>query len=341
MLSGTYCHDGVQSTWLEKAEICVKCEVLKQNLTTRNLGKTLRLFAEQFQSYQRQIKEEHQELKETQKKLQEFQATSIYLLKEMERKNIRVLSDQDHLKKKISEQTKELSDIEKKLLQSAKMMAMDRFSAGIAHEINNPLGAIINFVRTVLAHPDIKGENKGYLEMTLKGLFRIESIVREILGYSEKKEPDYKPTRLTQLLKDTVAFVQHRLDDKRIKLVLQVPPRLPLVMLEPASIQHVFINIINNAIDAMSSQGTLKVAASANRRQVQVNFIDDGEGISDEDLDKTFDPFFTTKEVGKGTGLGLFISYNTIKMHKGKIDIASTKGKGTTVAVTLPLNSRG
>lgn len=238
-----------------------------------------------------------------------------------------------------NEMAEKLEKTKNQLIQTAKLATVGQFAAGIAHEINNPLGAIINYIRTLLANPEIKGENRGYLELTLKGLFRIENIVRQILSYSSYSESS--STNINQLLKESIAFVQHKLLAKNINLNLKLDNSLPNILLDAGQINQVFINIINNAIDALSFGGKLTIETSLihepkGSTPVQIKFIDNGIGVKEENLDKIFDPFWTTKEVGEGTGLGLFICYNIIRLHKGTIDVKSKEGVETTVIVTLP-----
>lgn len=240
------------------------------------------------------------------------------------------------------EQTnRELKNVQSQLIQSGKMSALGQFAAGIAHEINNPLGAIINYIRTAIANPEIKGQNRGYLELTLKGLFRIENIVRQILSYSVRQKFEPQPTNVNKLITESLSFAQHKLLEHNIEINLNLDKSLPEILIEPNHIQQVFVNIINNAVDAISSKGKLIIETSFNNREVRIKFIDNGGGIKKEYLDKVFDPFFSTKEVGEGTGLGLFISYSIIQVYKGTINIESEEGKGTAVIITLPREVTG
>ncbi|MHB9155549.1 MAG: HAMP domain-containing sensor histidine kinase, partial [Endomicrobiales bacterium] len=244
----------------------------------------------------------------------------------------------NEMTEKLEHARRELQVTQMQLLQSSKMATMGQFAAGIAHEINNPLGAIVNFVRAVLVNPEIQGQNRGYLELSLKGLFKIENIIRQILRYSAKRNSEPKFVSVNQLLHESLAFMNHKLTEKNISVEFNGSRVLPEVLVDPSQIQQIFINIISNAIDAMEDGGKLAIETVASEGEQQIKFTDNGKGIMEKDLNRIFDPFFTTKDVGKGTGLGLFISYNIIRLYQGTITIASTEGKGTTVAITLPLS---
>jgi len=317
LLSGTYCHDEIQGTWIEKMEVCINCHVYEKNNNNKDWKSTLSLISEQFNNFRKKIEDEHRNLMENQKKLQEFKITSSYLLKELDKKSHEVLVERENLEIKVKERTKELESLHTKLIQTSKIATIGRFSAGIAHEINNPLGAILNYARTLLANPEIKKQNRDYLELILKGLFRIESIVRQILSYSGYRKTDLQLSNINHIIKDAIDFIHYKQYEKEIKLKLALEKSLPSILLDSSQIQQVFINIINNAIDAMEQKGELKIETFYKNGMIVTNFKDKGKGIKKQDLGKIFDPFFTTKEVGKGTGLGLFICYNILQLYEG------------------------
>ena len=338
LLDNTQCNDQVQNEWLEKIELCLECRVFEQNLNNENITWTLKLVAEQFANYKKNIESHRTTILESQKKLHEFKTTSIYLLKELDKKNRELLDERKNLENRIEEKTREMQGIHSELLQSTKMAAIGQFSAGIAHEINNPLGAIINYIRTLLANPDIEGQNRGYLELTMKGLFRIENIVHQILSFSGKQKSELKDTMIANVVNEALSFLQHKIGDKKINVKNNLNNARQQVHVDPFQLQQVFTNILNNAIDAVPKEGTIIIDAFSNNSYAVVKVTDNGKGIKKEYLDKVFDPFFSTKDVGKGTGLGLFISYNIIKIYQGLIEIESKYGKGTTVTVQLPVS---
>jgi signal transduction histidine kinase len=337
LFSETYCHNEIQGTWIEKMGSCLNCPVYEVNFSHEDLKSTLTLISNQFSNFQKRVEEDNRILKENRNKLQEFKITSSYLLKELDKKSQEVLADRKNLEIKVKERTKELENMHTKLIQTSKIAVLGRFSAGIAHEINNPLGAIMNYARTLLANPDIKKKNRDYMELILKGLFRIESIVRQILSYSRYQKSDLQLSSVNEIIKDAIEFVHYKQQEKEIKLKLTLEKSLQPILLNSSQIQQVFINVINNAFDAIEQKGELIIETSHKNGTIIASFIDKGKGIPKEDLGKIFDPFYTTKDVGKGTGLGLFISYNILKLYDGSIDIESKEGEGTEVIITFPV----
>jgi len=315
----------------------MSCEVLKKNITELDWVETFRLISEQHIAYKDRIEEAHILSKASEKKLQEFKKTSVYLLKEVTKKGRELKAERDNLEKRVQERTEALQEAQTKLIQSTKMAAMDRFSSGIAHEINNPLGAIVNFTRTLLGNPEIKGQNRGHLELILKGLFRIENVVKQVLSYSGKSKSEPRLLDVQQVLYESLAFVQHRIESEHIDLRLELDDSRPKVFIDQHQIQQIFSNILRNAIDAMPGHGKLTITVSSSDKVVAITFIDTGIGISQENLENVFDPFFSTKEVGKGSGLGLFICYNLLQIYNGNLEIKSKEKKGTRVIVRLPV----
>lgn len=334
----SYCHPNLNATWLEKMEACIRCEVFVGNFSRNDCSETFSTVSHQFEDYRKKVEEKQDNLIESQKKLEEFKRTSIYLLKELDKKTQEVQNERDNLERRVRKKTEELHKAQAKLIQTTKMAAIGRFSAGIAHEINNPLGAIINFARTLLGNPEIKGQNRGYLELILKGLFRIENVVKQILSHSRKPQSEPEPTDLNQLIQESIDFVRNRIEDKMIRLEMKLANPLPKMVIDPSQIQQVFINILKNAIDAVDQKGSIIIESILKNELVEIHFKDNGVGIKKSDMEKLYDPFFTTKEVGEGTGLGLFICYNILQIYGGNIEISSKKGTGTQVIVRLPMS---
>ncbi|MCK5051119.1 MAG: hypothetical protein KAS53_05240 [Candidatus Cloacimonetes bacterium] len=337
LLSGTYCHKEIQGSWIEKMEACIHCQVYESNFNFEDWKSTLLLVSKQFNNFRKKSDEDYQIIKESQKKLQEFKITSSYLLKELDKKSKEVLAERENLETKVKARTKELERLHTKLIHTSKIATIGRFSAGIAHEINNPLGAIMNYARTLLANPEIKKKNRDYLELILKGLFRIESIVQQILSYSGYRKTDLQLSNINNIINDAIAFIQHKQHEKKIKMRLKLENSLPSIFLSASQIQQVFINIISNAFDSMNRNGELKIKTYYENGMIISSFKDNGKGITKEDREKIFDPFYTTKDVGDGTGLGLFICYNILQLYEGNIDIRSIEGEGTEVIINLPV----
>ena len=331
LVGGTFCNDGINSgECVEKMASCIDCEVFKTNYDQSDCLKTLDVMSGQFRSVTEKLQAEKEELKSAQKKLSEFKTTSVYLLKELDKKN-------KEITEAVRNRTAELREAESRLSQAAKVAALSRFSAGIAHEINNPLGAVINYLRTALADPELKTDARNYLEQSLKGLFRIDNVVKQILSYSGRQ--NLEPVDINKLLVELAEFNRFRLKEKSIKLTLDLAPSLPKTYADPSQLSQVFMNILKNSSDAMekTERKEALISTSLGENGIITVFKDSGKGISPEHKDKLFTPFFTTKEVGEGTGLGLFISYNIIQVLRGSMDIQNIPEGGTAVLITLPV----
>ena len=340
LVSGTNCHNEIQGTWIEKMEACLECPVYKKNFDFKDWKSTLILISEQFNSYKKRTDENNKILKESEKKLQEFKTTSSYLLKELDKRSLEVKAERNNLEVKVAERTKELEQLHFKMIRTSKMATVGRFSAGIAHEINNPLGAVLYYTRRILKDNELKQQNKEDLKLILEGLARIEKIVKQILSYTSYHKTDIRPVNIHKVLNGALSFISYKECDNKKNIVFKSKKMLPKVLVNPMQIQQVFINIINNAVDAMDCNGKLEIETFSKSGMICVRFKDNGNGIQEEVLGKVFDPFFTTKDVGEGSGLGLFICYNILQLYDGKIDIFSNEEEGTEVTVSLPMENK-
>jgi len=257
------------------------------------------------------------------------------------------------LEHKVEERTRELKEAQAKLIQTEKMAAVGQLAAGVAHELNNPLGGILGFAQ----YASSKIRNKKANDLTDEDLFsystylkdieqqsmRCKRIVQNLLKFSRtSKKVDFEILDLNNILEDTLMFVQHQLSMNKVRLSKSLESSLPKVNGNSGMLQQVFTNIILNALQAMPQGGSLSVSTKSSsysqeaKKGVEVVFTDSGCGIPAENLEKIFEPFFTTKKVGQGTGLGLSVSYGIIKEHKGDIKVQTELGKGTSFIISLP-----
>ena len=259
-----------------------------------------------------------------------------------------------NLEEKIIERTRELEEAQTQLIQSEKMVAIGQLAAGVAHELNNPLGGILGYAQFTLekiqnkcsdniSDKDIESY-KRYLRDIEAQSRRCKAIVQNLLKFSRTSQTvEFDDVDINAVVEDTLTFVEHQLMMNQITLVKNLDPGLPKIKGHPSQLQQVFTNIIINAMHA-SNPGTEIVL---NTRfapplgefpgAVEIAVVDTGKGIREEHLKKIFEPFFTTKEVGKGTGLGLSVSYGIIKEHGGEIRVKSKLGEGTTFTVIIPV----
>ena len=254
--------------------------------------------------------------------------------------------------KELQAMTEELKEKQVQLIQSSKMAAVGQLGAGVAHELNNPLGGILGYAQFVLEKlkrpqfgpDDFKGCSR-YVESIEREAARCKGIVENLLKFSRRPivaKPE--PVDIAAAINDTLSIIGHQLKLKNIKLILEIKPDLCGVVGIVNQLQQVFANLILNSQQAMAEGGEFKITASniidektQTPTHIRIEFSDTGCGISEENLIHLFEPFFTTKLKEKGTGLGLAVSYQIIQDHKGTIEVKSQVGKGTTVTITLPV----
>ncbi|MBI5683053.1 MAG: HAMP domain-containing protein [Deltaproteobacteria bacterium] len=230
-----------------------------------------------------------------------------------------------------------LKDAQEQIIQSEKMASLGRFVAGIAHEINNPLDGIENCVNSILKEPDNKKQLIEYLNLVLESFEKVETIIRQLKGYSHGYPLHRTRVLVREVLEDSIYSLKELFADANIEIKRTYEDHYDAVFGDNVYIKQALVNIMMNSIDAMPKGGTMDIFTKKDNGFIQVGFKDNGVGISDVNLKRVFEPFFTTKEVGKGTGLGLSVSHGIIEKHGGKIAIESAEGLGTTIIVDLPV----
>jgi two-component system NtrC family sensor kinase len=235
---------------------------------------------------------------------------------------------------------KKLQETHLQLVGSEKMASLGKLAAGIAHEINNPLGGILIYSSLMMEDLSEEDLKRGDLARIVQEAGRCKEIVKSLLEFARQTEPKMEPTDINRAINDGLFFLVNQALFHNIQIVKQLDLFLPFVRGNASQLKQVFMNIIVNAAEAMHGNGTLTITTSPapDRKTVFVEFTDTGEGIPEENRTRIFDPFFTTKEVGKGTGLGLATSYGIIEDHGGKISVKSKVGEGTTFTIELPIH---
>jgi signal transduction histidine kinase/CheY-like chemotaxis protein len=244
----------------------------------------------------------------------------------------------EELEGKVEERTQELRATQEQLLQSEKLASIGQLAAGVAHEINNPMGVILGFAQGILKTLPEDDSLRNPLTAMEKESLRCKRIVQNLLDFARHSEPTPHLTNINELIDASCDLVEHQTSLQNVKLVKGYDPALPSIRADPNQLQQVFINIMLNAYQAMPDGGTLHITTRTTGSELQVIFADTGRGIPSENVQHIFDPFFTTKEVGEGTGLGLSVSYGIVKAHGGDIEVESQAAKGTTFVIKLPLD---
>ena len=226
-----------------------------------------------------------------------------------------------------------------RVAQSERLASLGMLAAGVAHEVNNPLGAILTL--TALTLEDMKEDdpNRGNLEEVVRQSARCRDIVRGLLDFSRQSKTETELVDVNKILEETLSLIAKQAQFFNVNVIRKWDPELPAVMADESQLQQVFMNILMNAVQAMEERGTITVVTryvtSANCIEVAIS--DTGRGIPAEQIDRIFDPFFTSKTSGDGTGLGLSIAYGIVTTHGGTISVRSEIGKGSTFTIRLPL----
>jgi two-component system NtrC family sensor kinase len=236
---------------------------------------------------------------------------------------------------------KKLQETHLQLVSSEKMASLGKLAAGIAHEINNPLGGILIYSSLMMEDLPEEDPRRQDLARIVQETSRCKDIVKSLLEFARQTEPNMEPTDINRAITEGLFFLENQALFHNIQIIKRLDSGLPLVVGNAGHLKQVFMNIIVNAAEAMRGGGTLTIATSyaSHRNMVFVEFTDTGEGIPEENLTRIFDPFFTTKDIGKGTGLGLSTSYGIVESHGGRISVKSKVGKGSTFTIELPVHS--
>jgi signal transduction histidine kinase len=226
--------------------------------------------------------------------------------------------------------------LEEQLQHSEKMASIGLLAAGVAHEVNTPLAGISSYTQMLQGQVDASDPRSALLEKIEKQTFRAAKIINNLLNFSRSGSTEPERLDVNKVLLDVLSLVEHQLENSRIRVRRELSPDLPPIRGNENRIQQVFFNLVLNARDAMMRGGWLTLRTHADADTVVVEVADTGHGIKREDIKRIYDPFFTTKGIGRGTGLGLSVSYGIVQEHGGAIFVESVPGKGSTFQVALP-----
>ncbi|HHJ00869.1 MAG TPA: histidine kinase, partial [Candidatus Aerophobetes bacterium] len=232
----------------------------------------------------------------------------------------------------------QLKETQHQLIQSEKMASLGQLSAGIAHELNNPLGGILLYANMLEEEMDASDPRREEIATIAKEATRCREIVRSLLNFARQTRLHPEDTDINSLLKDIASICKREIEAQanEIEIRVELEPHLPSCSVDANQLKQALLNIALNGIEAMSKGGVLTIRSFATDGGVRIEIEDTGCGIPEENLPRIFDPFFTTKKIGKGTGLGLATAHGIIKMHRGNIQVQSRVGKGTKMIITLP-----
>ena len=236
---------------------------------------------------------------------------------------------------------KKTREYEQKVNIASRLATVGEMSAGIAHEINNPLTSVIGFSELLLQQ-DIPAEIRKKVEIINSGAQRVAGVIKRLLTFARQQKPERGMVDINNILRTTFELRTYHLNTTNIKVSMELDPNLPQTAADGGQLQQVFLNVMLNAETEMRlahDRGNLIVKTEIINDFIRISFSDDGRGIAEENMKKLFDPFFTTREVGQGTGLGLSICHGIITEHEGKIFAENRESGGTTFTIELPITT--
>ncbi|MBI5014668.1 MAG: PAS domain S-box protein [Deltaproteobacteria bacterium] len=239
--------------------------------------------------------------------------------------------------REVIEMERRLEEVQMQLIHADKMASLGKLAAGVAHEINNPLGGILLFGGLLLEDTDFADPRREDLDRIVQEARRCKEIVNSLLDFAHQRKRYHEPVDLNQAVEQCLQLLGSKAIFYNIEVKRELCDPLPLITGNPSQIKQVFTNVVLNAVDAMDGEGVLTIRSEHDEaaHEVLVSFMDTGPGIDPRIRGRIFEPFFTTKEQGKGTGLGLSLSYNIIRMHRGDIRVRCPSGGGTCFLVAF------
>jgi two-component system NtrC family sensor kinase len=223
------------------------------------------------------------------------------------------------------------------MTQSEKLAAVGQLAAGVAHEINNPLTAILANAQMLQRRLPAEDDLQESVDLITRAGERASQVVRNLLDFARKEEYRLVLTDVNETIQRAIELVQHELVKRSIRLVFEPDPALPRLMASRDHLSGVWLNLLLNAVDAIDKDGTIVVGTRLSTEKLFVTIADNGSGIAPERINRIFEPFYTTKAPGRGTGLGLSVCHRVIRQHGGAIQVNSQEGVGTEFTIELPV----
>jgi len=250
----------------------------------------------------------------------------------------RLASNFNDLRRRLIQSRQELKDSERNVFHAEKLAAIGRLAAGVAHEINNPLTGIRHSINNILNDKNGTLDKDEYLSLIDEALEKIESVVSKLLGFSRRKGDQSSDTSLNDAIITITKLLDYSIQSKKIELIMDLDSNISPIHCNPHLIDEICMNLIINALDACESGCKITCRSYSENKYVFLEIDDNGHGIQSKNIQHIFEPFFTTKEVGKGTGLGLYVTREIVNGLGGEIDLTTHVNSGTKFTVKLPLD---
>jgi len=232
----------------------------------------------------------------------------------------------------------EKEKLNQQLLHADRLVTVGQLTAGVAHELNEPLGSILGFAQLIKKYGEINESVEKDIDKIVKASLHAREIIRKLMLFSRQKTPEKTLFNINERIDDGLYLLESRIRKSKIKLVKNLGEDLPQIKIDPGQLHQVLVNIVVNAIQAMPEGGTLTISTEKSINTITLKVKDTGTGMTKDQMDKIFIPFFTTKDINEGTGLGLPVVLGIVQSHGGYMDVESTLGEGSTFIVKFPIN---
>ncbi len=245
----------------------------------------------------------------------------------------------NEMSRKMADDIEQLKKLNEQLTRTEKLAAMGTLSAGVAHEVNNPLASISSLIQ-MMQRKDLDEDTKEKLRLISTQITRITQVTKDMMDFARARPAAKSLINVNEIIEMSLRLASFDKSFQKLELETDFEENMPEILADSDQLQQVFLNLFLNARDAMPSGGELSIITAQNEREIFIKISDSGIGINSKDLKKIFDPFFTTKSAGNGTGLGLAVCYGIVTAHGGKIEAALNKSNGTTFLIILPKNEK-
>jgi len=267
------------------------------------------------------------------------------MLDNIQKANLELQNWSNQLEYKVQKKTEELGQAQNEMINIERIASLGRLSLSVAHEINNPLSGILVYAKLINKQlqnqsfdPEKKQAIMKHLGFIISEAMRCGDIVKGLLDFSRKDQNDFEPRHLHEVLHDTYDLMNHSMKVANVDFLSDLSAKTDLIFCSPNQIKQVCVAILMNAMEAIQENGEVLLRTiNPDEEHIRIEITDNGTGISEENIPHIFEPFFSTKEKTNGIGLGLAIAHGIIQNHKGKIDVRSERGKGTTISISLSL----